>query len=82
MEAPKSGTEAMDEHKLAEMGYRQDLQRDWSMLHNFGVSFSIIVCPCSRNGIEARSTLTMSTECYHRSHDVCVSLRPLPLAFQ
>ncbi|KAI4222381.1 MAG: hypothetical protein L6R36_006183 [Xanthoria steineri] len=42
MEAPKSGTEAMDEHKLAEMGYRQDLQRDWSMLHNFGVSFSII----------------------------------------
>ncbi|KAL8867262.1 MAG: hypothetical protein Q9198_008582, partial [Flavoplaca austrocitrina] len=34
--------EAMDEHKLAEMGYRQDLKRDWSMLHNFGVSFSII----------------------------------------
>ncbi|KAL8647741.1 MAG: hypothetical protein Q9226_006310 [Calogaya cf. arnoldii] len=42
MEAPKSDMEAMDEHKLAEMGYRQDLKRDWSMLHNFGVSFSII----------------------------------------
>lgn len=45
MEGPKSDMEAKDEHKLAEMGYRQDLQRDWSMLHNFGVSFSIIVCP-------------------------------------
>ncbi|KAL9033718.1 MAG: hypothetical protein Q9180_005798 [Flavoplaca navasiana] len=45
MEAPKSNMEAMDEHKLAEMGYRQDLKRDWSMLHNFGVSFSIIVSP-------------------------------------
>ncbi|KAL8803004.1 MAG: hypothetical protein Q9182_003430 [Xanthomendoza sp. 2 TL-2023] len=42
MEAPKSETEANDEYKLAEMGYRQDLKRDWSMLHNFGVSFSII----------------------------------------
>lgn len=35
--------QATDEHKLAELGYRQDLKRDWSMLHNFGVSFSIIV---------------------------------------
>ncbi|KAL8815841.1 MAG: hypothetical protein Q9223_005061 [Gallowayella weberi] len=42
MEAHKSATEANDEYKLAEMGYRQDLKRDWSMLHNFGVSFSII----------------------------------------
>ena len=32
-----------DEDRLAEMGYKQELQRDWSMLHNFGVSFSIIV---------------------------------------
>ena len=32
-----------DEDRLAEMGYRQELNRDWSMLHNFGVSFSIIV---------------------------------------
>ncbi|KAL8685295.1 MAG: hypothetical protein Q9224_005872, partial [Gallowayella concinna] len=42
MEGHKSETEANDEYKLAEMGYRQDLKRDWSMLHNFGVSFSII----------------------------------------
>lgn len=32
-----------DEDRLAEMGYKQELRRDWSMLHNFGVSFSIIV---------------------------------------
>jgi hypothetical protein len=40
----KSATEieAGDESKLAELGYAQELQRDWSVLHNFGVSFSII----------------------------------------
>lgn len=32
-----------DEDRLAELGYKQELRRDWSMLHNFGVSFSIIV---------------------------------------
>ncbi|OCK80863.1 APA family basic amino acid/polyamine antiporter [Lepidopterella palustris CBS 459.81] len=31
-----------DEDKLANMGYKQELNRSWSMLHNFGVSFSII----------------------------------------
>lgn len=34
--------EAGDESKLAELGYAQELKRDWSVLHNFGVSFSII----------------------------------------
>lgn len=33
----------LDEDRLAELGYCQELRRDWSMLHNFGVSFSIIV---------------------------------------
>ena len=32
-----------DEDRLAELGYKQELRRDWSVLHNFGVSFSIIV---------------------------------------
>jgi hypothetical protein len=32
-----------DESRLAELGYRQELNRDWSLLQNFGVSFSIIV---------------------------------------
>ena len=32
-----------DEDRLAELGYKQELKRNWSMLHNFGVSFSIIV---------------------------------------
>jgi hypothetical protein len=31
-----------EEQRLAELGYRQDLKREWSMLHNFGISFSII----------------------------------------
>lgn len=31
-----------DEDRLAQLGYKQELRRDWSMLHNFGVSFSII----------------------------------------
>ena len=33
----------VDEDRLAELGYKQDLRRDWSVLHNFGISFSIIV---------------------------------------
>ena len=33
-----------DEGRLAELGYKQELRRDWSLMHNFGVSFSIIVC--------------------------------------
>lgn len=32
-----------DENRLAELGYKQELTRNWSLLHNFGVSFSIIV---------------------------------------
>ena len=32
-----------DEGRLAELGYTQELRREWSLLHNFGVSFSIIV---------------------------------------
>lgn len=42
MESRGQETKASDELKLAELGYRQDLKRDWSMIHNFGVSFSII----------------------------------------
>lgn len=42
MEEPKNA-KVQDEDRLAQLGYKQELQRDWSMLHNFGVSFSIIV---------------------------------------
>lgn len=31
-----------DQELLAEQGYKQELKRDWSVIHNFGVSFSII----------------------------------------
>jgi len=34
---------AEDEGTLAEQGYKQELNRSWGLLHNFGVSFSIIV---------------------------------------
>lgn len=34
--------ESKDEGTLAELGYKQELRRDWGLLHNFGVSFSII----------------------------------------
>ncbi|EWC47303.1 hypothetical protein DRE_03422 [Drechslerella stenobrocha 248] len=35
-------TVAADEGRLAELGYKQGLKREWSFVHNFGVSFSII----------------------------------------
>jgi len=31
-----------DEGALAQLGYEQELKRNWSFVHNFGVSFSII----------------------------------------
>ncbi|KAL9125035.1 MAG: hypothetical protein Q9217_005705 [Psora testacea] len=31
-----------DEGRLAELGYTQELRREWSVFHNFGISFSII----------------------------------------
>jgi hypothetical protein len=38
-----STVDEADEGRLAQFGYKQELKRDWSLMHNFGVSFSIIV---------------------------------------
>jgi hypothetical protein len=38
-----TAVDIQDESRLAELGYKQELKRDWTVLHNFGVSFSIIV---------------------------------------
>lgn len=37
-------SKAEDEDRLAQLGYSQELKRDWGLMHNFGASFSIIVC--------------------------------------
>ncbi|KAL1996010.1 hypothetical protein VTN49DRAFT_545 [Thermomyces lanuginosus] len=42
MTSKPSQADIQDESRLAELGYRQDLKRDWTLLHNFGISFSII----------------------------------------
>ena len=42
MEESRPRAKSKDEGRLAELGYKQELQRDWSLMHNFGVSFSII----------------------------------------
>ena len=40
---PRPSIQGQDEDRLAELGYKQELTRNWSLIHNFGVSFSIIV---------------------------------------
>ncbi|KAI4161517.1 MAG: hypothetical protein LQ342_004801 [Letrouitia transgressa] len=40
--ASLQGHKGSDEVRLAELGYGQALRREWSLLHNFGASFSII----------------------------------------
>ena len=40
---PRPSIQGKDEDRLAELGYKQELTRNWSLMHNFGVSFSIIV---------------------------------------
>jgi amino acid permease (GABA permease) len=42
MPEPRDRSMSKDEGRLAELGYKQELKRDWSLIHNFGVSFSII----------------------------------------
>ncbi|KAF3924366.1 hypothetical protein AA313_de0202077 [Arthrobotrys entomopaga] len=37
-----TGAADSDENRLAQLGYKQELAREWSLIHNFGVSFSII----------------------------------------
>jgi amino acid transporter len=37
-----TGTMGADEQRLAELGYKQELQRGWSGFSNFAISFSII----------------------------------------
>jgi hypothetical protein len=44
-----STVEEADEEILAEFGYKQELRRDWGLMHNFGISFSIIVCSTPHN---------------------------------
>ncbi|POV99226.1 hypothetical protein PSHT_13625 [Puccinia striiformis] len=39
----QEGQNKSDEAVLAEIGYQQELKREWNLLQNFGVSFSIIV---------------------------------------
>ncbi|KAK3326958.1 amino acid/polyamine transporter I [Cercophora scortea] len=39
---PPNSENALDEDRLAQFGYKQELKRDWGLAHNFGVSFSII----------------------------------------
>ncbi len=40
-----STVEEQDEEELGQFGYKQELRRDWGLMHNFGISFSIIVGP-------------------------------------
>lgn len=42
MNSQAERSKSRDEGRLAELGYKQELQRDWGLIHNFGVSFSII----------------------------------------
>ena len=46
-----------DEGRLAELGYTQELRREWSLLHNFGASFSIIVSHYCTLNIQLASRL-------------------------
>ena len=61
-----------DEGRLAELGYTQELRREWSLLHNFGASFSIIVSRnCTRQYTLPFQLMSAHlSECGDRYHDV------------
>lgn len=41
-ESDRRAVDVQDESRIAELGYKQELRRDWTLLQNFGVSFSVI----------------------------------------
>jgi len=43
IERRQSTVEDRDEEELGQFGFKQELRRDWGLMHNFGISFSIIV---------------------------------------
>ena len=61
-----------DEGRLAELGYTQELRREWSLLHNFGASFSIIVSQHHAMKYSEAPLLMVAhlLECGDRCHDV------------
>lgn len=67
------GTAAHDEEELANFGYKQELNRDWGLMHNFGISFSIIVCsspaPKDFRGCPEQR-LIVDAECDYGHHDI------------
>ncbi|KAH8687976.1 amino acid permease-domain-containing protein [Tricladium varicosporioides] len=42
LERHLSTVEEKDAQELGKFGYKQELRRDWGLMHNFGISFSII----------------------------------------
>jgi hypothetical protein len=60
-----STVEEQDEAGLAEFGYKQELRRDWGMMHNFGISFSIIVGHLLFTSHVTRPLLTRFAVCYY-----------------
>jgi hypothetical protein len=65
-----STVEEQDEAGLAGFGYKQELKREWGMLHNFGISFSIIVRGSLSALISSESpSLTICAVCHHRYHN-------------
>lgn len=59
-----------DEGRLAELGYTQELRREWSLLHNFGASFSIIVRDHEYNLVGVMADTAALAECGDRYHNV------------
>jgi len=61
------GNSNLDEGTLANLGYDQELAREWSLLQNFGVSFSIISMVRSFLQLVAGASLTLPPD--HRHHN-------------
>ena len=70
MPATEINFKIQDEGRLAELGYTQELQREWSWLHNFGASFSIIVSLISHFKHTLDGWPDKSTECRNGYHNV------------
>ncbi|KAL9106904.1 MAG: hypothetical protein Q9227_008152 [Pyrenula ochraceoflavens] len=61
-QGPATRSKSQDEGRLAELGYKQELRRDWSLMHNFGITFGmagLVATTASLKGFETSAAKTL-----------------------
>ena len=70
------GQQEADERRLAELGYKQELDRSWSGFQNFAISFTIISILAAVRAGDAARALGVVGDHLHGTEHVLAGLLP------